>query len=141
MARQKIQKIYVSRLDIFDLGVFIATSHLGVVRIGLTLENPLDPVEFFTPLFSGVSIIHNPRKNIPIANGLTHVLQGRDWDQGIPLDFRPSPFQFQVLKAISRIPFGEIRTYGEVATMVGKPRAPRAVGQALKANPLPLIFP
>ncbi len=52
-----------------------------------------------------------------------------------------TPFQSQVLDTASRIPVGEVRTYGEVAAMVGKPRAARAVGRALATNPLPIVLP
>jgi O-6-methylguanine DNA methyltransferase len=45
------------------------------------------------------------------------------------------------MKAIARIPFGETRTYKEVAAMAEKPKGARAVGQAMGRNPLPLIFP
>ncbi len=50
-------------------------------------------------------------------------------------------FQWQVLKAAARIPLGETRSYKWVATQIGKPKAVRAVGQALKKNPYPLIIP
>ncbi len=45
-----------------------------------------------------------------------------------------TPFQKKVYKAILRIPKGEVRTYAWVAKRIGKPKAARAVGQALKAN-------
>mgnify|MGYP000156586002 CR=1 FL=1 len=57
-----------------------------------------------------------------------------DW-QGI------SPFAKQVYQAAMEIPFGEVRTYGEIALAIHKPAAPRAVGQALGANPISLIIP
>ena len=45
-----------------------------------------------------------------------------------------TPFQRRVYEAILRIPKGQVRTYAQVARMVGKPKAARAVGQALKRN-------
>lgn len=45
------------------------------------------------------------------------------------------------LASSARIPFGETKTYGEVAKMMGSPGGARAVGQAMGKNPLPLIFP
>lgn len=50
-------------------------------------------------------------------------------------------FQFKVYQVISQIPHGETRTYGWVARRVGKDKAYRAVGQALKKNPLPILIP
>jgi methylated-DNA-[protein]-cysteine S-methyltransferase len=60
----------------------------------------------------------------------------------LPLDWSSiKPFQRAVLKAASHIPFGETRSYGWIAQKIGKPRAARAVGQALGANPIPIILP
>ncbi|MBL7198439.1 MAG: MGMT family protein [Candidatus Omnitrophica bacterium] len=50
-------------------------------------------------------------------------------------------FQFRVFKIVSKIPFGKIRTYKWVAQKIGKPKAHRAVGQALKSNPYPFVIP
>jgi methylated-DNA-[protein]-cysteine S-methyltransferase len=50
-------------------------------------------------------------------------------------------FELAVLMATLEIPFGETRTYAWVARRVGKPRAVRAVGSALRNNPWPLIIP
>ena len=50
-------------------------------------------------------------------------------------------FQWQVLRAALKIPFGETRSYQWIARQIKKPRAVRAVGQALRRNPYPLIIP
>jgi len=50
-------------------------------------------------------------------------------------------FQEQVLKAVCQIPLGQVRSYAWVAKKIGRPKAVRAVGQALKNNPYPLIVP
>ena len=50
-------------------------------------------------------------------------------------------FQWQVLKTTMDIPMGETRTYKWVAQKIGKPKAVRAVGQALRRNPYPVIIP
>ena len=52
-----------------------------------------------------------------------------------------TPFAIKVYKTILTIPLGEVRTYKWVARRIGRPRASRAVGQALKNNPYPLIIP
>lgn len=50
-------------------------------------------------------------------------------------------FQRDVLQLTSTIPFGEVRTYGQIAALLQKPRAARAVGAALARNPMPIIIP
>ncbi len=52
-----------------------------------------------------------------------------------------TPFARKVYKVVAAIPLGQVRTYKWVAAKVGSPRAVRAVGQALKNNPYPLIIP
>jgi O-6-methylguanine DNA methyltransferase len=52
-----------------------------------------------------------------------------------------TPFQRQVYQAITEIPHGETRTYGWVASRIGNGAAGRAVGQALRSNPLPILIP
>ena len=52
-----------------------------------------------------------------------------------------TPFQWQVLAATATIPLGETRSYKWVAEKIGRPKAMRAVGQALRRNPYPLIIP
>ncbi len=50
-------------------------------------------------------------------------------------------FQADVLRVTHEIPYGEVLTYGEIATRLGKPAASRAVGGALARNPLPILIP
>lgn len=50
-------------------------------------------------------------------------------------------FQLEVLRALQKIPYGETRSYGDIAAQIGKPRAVRAVGAANGRNPIPIIIP
>lgn len=59
------------------------------------------------------------------------------------LDYRlgVTAFQNAVLAELPRIPYGETRTYGEIAARIGRPKASRAVGAANGSNPLPILLP
>ncbi|MCP4572844.1 MAG: methylated-DNA--[protein]-cysteine S-methyltransferase [bacterium] len=59
----------------------------------------------------------------------------------IELDLRGSDFQMKVLRQLQRIPFGKLRTYGQLARTMRQPKATRAVGQAAGHNPLPILIP
>lgn len=59
----------------------------------------------------------------------------------LPLRLRGSDFQCQVWEALSRIPYGQALSYGELARALGRPGAARAVGQANGANPIPIVIP
>ena len=52
-----------------------------------------------------------------------------------------TPFQAQVLRAVTQVPFGATASYGEIARRIGKPGAARAVGLANRSNPLPIVIP
>jgi O-6-methylguanine DNA methyltransferase len=66
---------------------------------------------------------------------------GRLLDFDLPLEFDGTAFQRSVWKALTRIPYGETRTYGDIAGNIGKPGAVRAVGNANGRNNLPILVP
>jgi methylated-DNA-[protein]-cysteine S-methyltransferase len=59
----------------------------------------------------------------------------------LKLDFAGTPFQKKVWSALLQIPFGETRSYGDIARQVGSPRAVRAVGAANGRNPISIVTP
>jgi methylated-DNA-[protein]-cysteine S-methyltransferase len=59
----------------------------------------------------------------------------------VPFDMRGTPFQRAVWEALLSIPFGETRSYGEIAAQLGRPGAARAVGAANGRNPLSIVAP
>jgi O-6-methylguanine DNA methyltransferase len=72
---------------------------------------------------------------------LREYLEGKRSDFDLELDLRGTPFQLAVWNALRDIPYGETRSYAQLACRVGRPRAVRAVGTANGANPLPLVVP
>lgn len=68
-------------------------------------------------------------------------LAGRTPHLALPLDVRATAFQWQVWQALSAIPSGETRTYGEIASAIGQPRAARAVARACATNPVAAAIP
>ena len=60
----------------------------------------------------------------------------------LPLDWAlAGPFARRILGATAAIPFGEVRSYAQVATEAGSPRGSRAAGNALGSNPIPIVVP
>ncbi|MBI2058609.1 MAG: MGMT family protein [Nitrospirae bacterium] len=74
---------------------------------------------------------------------LNRYFRGRHVDFGsLDLDLSgASSFQRRVYRVLKSMPRGEVRTYGWIASRIGKPNASRAVGRALGANPLPILLP
>ena len=68
-------------------------------------------------------------------------LEGREPRLDLPIDVQATAFQWQVWQALAAIPYGETRTYGEIADAIGRPRAVRAVACACATNPVALAIP
>ena len=75
------------------------------------------------------------------AEQLLEYFRGERVSFDVPLDIHGTPFQLAVWRVVETIPYGETRSYRWVAERVGRPRAVRAVGRALAANPVPIIIP
>lgn len=75
------------------------------------------------------------------ARQLSEYFAGKRRSFDLPLDFRGTAFQNSVWQALLSIPFGETRSYGELARSLGKPGASRAVGAANGRNPLSIVAP
>jgi O-6-methylguanine DNA methyltransferase len=82
------------------------------------------------------------RPDPKLRQGLESVLKGRRIPRRLRVDASGLPeFTRKVLGACAAIPAGRVLTYGELAALVGRPRAARAVGQALGRNPFPILIP
>ena len=78
-----------------------------------------------------------------LKTALARYVEGRqpDWPE-LPFDFsRLTPFQRAAIDVLGETPYGEVRTYGDLAAAMGKPGAARAVGGAMGKNPFPLVYP
>ena len=75
------------------------------------------------------------------AGQLDEYFTGERRDFDVPMELDGTEFQREVWSELTRIPYGETISYGELARRVGRPSAPRAVGQANGRNPVPIIVP
>lgn len=75
------------------------------------------------------------------AGELAEYFAGERQSFTVPVRAEGTDFQRGVWKALCRIPYGETRTYGEIAREVGSPRGARAVGMACNRNPVMLLIP
>ena len=72
---------------------------------------------------------------------ISEYLQGRRQKFTVPLAPQGSDFAMKVWKEMLDIPYGKVRTYGEMAVAIGRPGAARAVGQACNRNPISILIP
>lgn len=74
---------------------------------------------------------------------LTAYLRGelKDWTVKVHLNGSGTAFQQEVWQALQRIPYGETRSYKDIADQINRPKAVRAIGQANRHNPIPIVIP
>jgi methylated-DNA-[protein]-cysteine S-methyltransferase len=121
--------------------LFVAVSDEGVCEIGFGWMD--DETGFETRLaHRGFNPMRNQTRISEIAGELNEYFSGKRSHFAVPLDFSGlTPFSRAVLDATANVPFGETRTYHQIAAQIGNPGASRAVGNALNKNPIPLIIP
>lgn len=72
---------------------------------------------------------------------LQEYFSGQRAEFTVPLEFKGTEFQKQIWQALQTIPFGETRSYAQIAQQIGNPKAVRAVGAANGKNPISIIVP
>jgi AraC family transcriptional regulator of adaptative response/methylated-DNA-[protein]-cysteine methyltransferase len=77
----------------------------------------------------------------PFLLSLVRHMEGKLPRLDLPVDVRASAFRWRVYKALQEIPYGETRSYGEVARALGQPTAARAVARACSTNPVAIVVP
>jgi AraC family transcriptional regulator, regulatory protein of adaptative response / methylated-DNA-[protein]-cysteine methyltransferase len=75
------------------------------------------------------------------VSALLHHMRGKDQDSALPLDIRATAFQRRVWAYLQSIPFGETKSYSQVAKAIGEPSACRAVARACATNPVAVAIP
>jgi AraC family transcriptional regulator of adaptative response/methylated-DNA-[protein]-cysteine methyltransferase len=75
------------------------------------------------------------------VDALTRHLEGKQPHVDLPLDIRATVFQMRVWHYLQSIPYGEVQSYGEVASGIGQPTATRAVANACASNPVAIVIP
>ena len=89
----------------------------------------------------GAELRESRAQNRAAVAQLCEFLAGRRRRFDLPLDLRASDFQRRVYRALCEIPYGETRSYADLARRIGHPGAARAVGAANGANPISLVIP
>jgi methylated-DNA-[protein]-cysteine S-methyltransferase len=120
----------------------VAATPRGLVRVSYTEFRGED--EVLEELARRVSprVLEAPARLDPVRRELDEYFEGRREQFDIPIDWSHlAGFTREVLRATAKIGFGEVSTYAGVATAAGSPRAVRAAGNALGANPMPVIVP
>lgn len=118
--------------------LFVAATKNGIREIGLGAKRKSAPVESSRKSDEVLA----RRREMAARKELSAYFSGQLRSFSTPCDLAPlPPFTRAVLRMTARIPYGEVRSYRWVAERLGKPKATRAVGNALARNPIPIIIP
>lgn len=120
--------------------LFVAVTPRGLVRLAFDPEQ----LQLLDDLASRISprILEAAALVDPVRRELDEYFAGRRRQFDMPVDLSlTSAWGRRVLEATARIPAGHVATYGTVAARVGKPRAARAVGNAVASNPVAIVVP
>ena len=126
--------------------LFLAASEAGLVALEFDARLPGQQTIRPNPRDlraekNGIEFVESPQSMRQYASQLEEYFAGRRRDFDFPLDLRGTDFQIACWRALLAIPYGETRTYADIARAVGKPTAFRAVGMANNRNPIAIVVP
>lgn len=91
--------------------------------------------------FLGMTLVHDDQWNEPVKAQLAEYFAGLRLTFDLPFVLHGTPFQKAVWTALTKIPYGETRSYKDIALAIGASKAVRAIGGANNRNPIPVIIP
>jgi len=121
--------------------LLVARTRRGLVRLAFP-EESIDGVLERIALRVSPRIVEARAELDGVRRELDEYFAGRLQHFGLPIDWALiGPFGRRVLRATAEIPYGDVSSYAEVAAEAGSPRGSRAAGNALGANPVPIVVP
>jgi len=112
----------------------------GVVKLSFENES-MEELAKWCQKNMGIGIVEDTNFTTEAKDQILNYFCGKRKSLDFPIVHLNTPFRTRVLDAERNIPYGQTRSYGEVAQMIERPKAIRAVGSANANNPLPLYYP
>jgi methylated-DNA-[protein]-cysteine S-methyltransferase len=116
----------------------VMNSPMGPLTV-VSTEKGLASVHFGKSVPKGVTADESGKNEV--VKQLSEYFEGKRTQFDLPLDVEGTAFQKSVWNQLLRIPYGETRSYGDIAKAIGKPAASRAVGMANHNNPIAIVIP
>ncbi|MGG1674761.1 methylated-DNA--[protein]-cysteine S-methyltransferase [Neobacillus sp. NRS-1170] len=141
MKAKNKKPIYWTLLKFKDWKINIAASEKGLCYVG-SQNKPFEELSVWAEKrFPGSPLVEDGKKLEPYAAELIEYFEGKRKNFSVPFDYHGTEFQVAVWNALCEIPFGETKTYSDIANYIHKPAAVRAVGAAIGANPVLITVP
>jgi O-6-methylguanine DNA methyltransferase len=141
-----VERLYYSNLESPIGPLFLAASARGLVALEFDARLPGQRSIRPNPRHlqeekNSFTFENSPRQMRPFVDELEQYFAGKRREFTFPLDLRGTDFQLACWRTLQAIPYGETRTYADIARAVGKPNAFRAVGMANNRNPVAIVVP
>ncbi|MEF3308803.1 methylated-DNA--[protein]-cysteine S-methyltransferase [Paenibacillus sp. GYB004] len=133
--------IFWSLLAYQDWNMHIGATEKGLCYVGSQNCPFHELADWAAARFPGSALVRDDRMMQRYADELIEYLEGARESFTAPADLRGTPFQLAVWKALCDIPYGQTRTYTDIAETIRKPSSVRAVGAAIGANPNLITVP
>lgn len=121
--------------------MFIASHDKGICRLQFGGNAEEDLVHYLSQSYPAAQIIADQSSNAEAIKQLKEYFAGTRRHFDLKLAPQGTEFQRKVWSALETIPYGETRSYADVAAIIGNPRACRAVGNANNKNPISILVP
>ena len=119
--------------------MLVAATERGICALRFGEDDAL--IQELQSEYPHATLVPNRRAVAPYIRAALDHLSGRHARLDLPLDVQATAFQSRVWDALREIPYGQTRSYREVAHMIGEPEAVRAVARACASNPVALVVP
>lgn len=134
-------KIYTSQLTYKHWKLLLAATEKGLCYVGTDHATVEDLEQTCIKQFQLCEFFENDSKLAPFIKQLIEYFEGIRKEFTIPFDFHGTPFQLSIWHALLEIPYGQTKTYSDIAERINNKKAIRAVGTAIGANPISIIIP
>lgn len=135
------QKVYWSFFEYENWRLYVAASSKGLCYVG-SPNKPLEELkDWVKPRYSSFELIEDHIVLQPYKAELIEYFKGKRESFSFPIDVKGTFFQQEIWKALNQIPYGETYTYSQIAELIQKPTAVRAVGAAIGSNPVLICIP
>lgn len=133
--------LYWSLLEHKDWNFYIASTSKGLVFVGSQNKRFEEMSEWAKKYFPRSPLVAAVEKNQRYNVEIIEYLEGKRKTFTVPFDYNGTAFQLAVWNALCEIPYGQTKSYSDIANRINKPAAVRAVGAAIGANPILITVP
>nr|WP_143833300.1 methylated-DNA--[protein]-cysteine S-methyltransferase [Oceanobacillus timonensis] len=135
------ETIYYGKLEHNGWSFYLAATDKGLCYVG-SQKKEIDEIESWAEKKrAGAELVHDEQKINAYKEQLISYLDGERTQFDVPIDLKGTAFQETVWEALQNIPYGKTVSYMDIAEKIEKPKAVRAVGAAIGANPVMILVP